>query len=226
MQLRTRCLMQLAEQKPDHFLLLHINTATLQEAKLHRRSHESSGGNAPISGEANIRGTVHIDMVPPRDPRPDLPLDPPVDLNVDHYGAGGALVLLQRGQHKRRDGDDIAEEKRRPDGEVAVALVGVGERGGEGDLLAPVGGVDAERVVVDADARVGVVGGEGDLHGEGEGVGCGGGEVEGVEGGVLEGEVGLCGAEDDPDEEDDEEDEDDEGRDGAEDEAEEVAALG
>lgn len=86
--------MQLAEQKPDHFLLLHINTATLQEAKLHRRSHDS-GDIAPISGEANIRGTVHIDMVPPRDPRPDLPLDPPVDLNVDQNGAGSALVLLQ-----------------------------------------------------------------------------------------------------------------------------------
>lgn len=48
-----------------------------------------------------------------------------------------------------------------------MALVGWGEGGGEGDLLAAVGGVSVEFGVVDADAVVGVEGGEGDLHGEG-----------------------------------------------------------
>lgn len=105
-----------------------------------------------------------------------------------------------------------------------VALVGVGEGGGEGDLLATVGGVEAERVVVNADAGVGVVGGEADLHGEGEGVGDGGREVEGEEGGVLEREAWFGWAEDDPYEEDKEEDKEDEGGDADENEAEETAA--
>ncbi|KOM57745.1 hypothetical protein LR48_Vigan11g077800 [Vigna angularis] len=71
--------------------------------------------------------------------------------------------------------------KRAIDGEVA--LVGVGDDGGEGDLLAT-----------------------GDLHGERESVGDGGREVEGEEGGVLKGETELGSAEDDPYEEDKEED--------------------
>lgn len=189
----------------------------MQEAELH------SDGIAPISGEANIRGAVNIKVVPSRDPSSDLPLDPPADLNVDHDGAG-TLVLLQGGENKRRDGDGVTVEEGRPDGEVVVALVGVGDGGGEGDLLAAVGGVEAERVVVDADARVGVVGGEGDLHGEGEGVGDGGGEVEVEEGGVLEREAGLGGAEDDPYEEDNEEDQENESAGADEDEPEETAA--
>ncbi|RDX61727.1 hypothetical protein CR513_60021, partial [Mucuna pruriens] len=178
------------------FCCLHINTATLQELKLHDRRHDSDG-IAPISGEPNIRRTVDINMVASRDPSADLPLDPSVDLYVDQDDAGG-LVLLQRGEHEGRDGDGVGEEEGRPDGEVAVALVGVGEGGGEGDLLAPVGGIDVEFVVVDADAGVGVVGGEGGLHGEGEGVGGGRGEVEGVDAGVFECEPGFSWPEDHP----------------------------
>lgn len=106
--------------------------------------------------------------------------------------------------------DGVAVEERRPNGDVFVALVGCREESGEGDLLAAVGGVDVEAVVVDADAFVGVAGGEGDLDVGGEEVGSGGGvagDVEVVDGGVLEDEPGFGGAEDDPDEEDDEEDE-------------------
>lgn len=66
-----------------------------------------------------------------------------------------------------------------------MALIRVGDGGGEGDLLAAVGSEDVEVVVVDADAVVRVVGCESDLHGERDGVGDGRGEVEGVESGGL-----------------------------------------
>lgn len=69
--------------------------------------------------------------------------------------------------------------------------------------------VDPQAVVVDADAGVGVAGGDGDLEGGGEGVGgCG---VELVDGGVLEGEGGFGGAQDYPDYEDRDDYEDNEG---------------
>lgn len=71
-------------------------------------------------------------------------------------------------------------------------------------------------MVVDSDAVHAVFGGDGYLHGGGEGEGRGGGDVEGVDGGVAEDELGLGGAEDDPDEKDDEEDEGDEGGDAVE----------
>lgn len=64
----------------------------------------------------------------------------------------------------------------------------------EGDLLAVVGGVDVEFVVVNADSLVRVSGRDGDLEGGGEE--SRDGEVEGVDGGVLEEEVRLGGAED------------------------------
>lgn len=92
-----------------------------------------------------------------------------------------------------------------------MALVSGGQSGGEGDLLAAVGGEDLEAVVVDADAVVGVVGVERDLHGERESGGRGisrsrkgrrkvggGGEVEVVNGAVLEDEAGFGGPEDGP----------------------------
>lgn len=101
-----------------------------------------------------------------------------------------------------------------------MALEGGGQHGRECDLLASVGGVNVELLVVDSDAVHAVFGGDGYLHGGGEGEGRGGRDVEGVDGGVPEDELGLGGAEDYPDEEDDEEDEDDEG-----DDAEEYAAM-
>lgn len=89
-----------------------------------------------------------------------------------------------------------------------MALISGGQQCGEGDLLAVVGGVDVDSVVVNADSVVRVSRGDRDLEGGGEEI-CGG-EVEGVDGGVLEDEMWLGGAEDDPYDEDDEEDEDDE----------------
>lgn len=93
----------------------------------------------------------------------------------------------------------VAVDEGGPDVDLLVALVGGGDGGAEGDLLAVIGGVDVEPVVVDADLVVGVSGGEGHLEVGGEEVRCG--EVEGVDGGVLEDEPGLVWLEDGPDEE-------------------------
>lgn len=89
-----------------------------------------------------------------------------------------------------------------------MALVETRDDGPESDLLVAVNGVDAEVVVVDSDAAVGVAGGDSEKEIGGEETGDGG--VEGVDSDVLEDESGLCGAEDGPDYEDGEEDEDDE----------------
>lgn len=82
-----------------------------------------------------------------------------------------------------------------------MALVGSGELGGERNLLAPVGSVEVELIVVNADTGVRVAGEESDLEVGGEEVG-GGGDVEGVDGRVLEDEMRFGGAEYEPDEED------------------------
>jgi len=149
-------------------------------------------------------------MVPSGDPSPHFPLHSAVDFDVDQHSSGG-FVLLENLEHEGGDGNSVAVEEGGPDGCVAVSLVGGGQGGGEGDLLAAVGGVGVEFGVVDPDAVVGVEGGEGDLHGEGQSVGGGGGgggdgaaggEVECVNGGILEEETGFGGAEDDPDDED------------------------
>ncbi|CAH9079906.1 unnamed protein product [Cuscuta europaea] len=148
-----------------------------------------------------------MEVVPPRDDSPDSPLDAAVNLDGDRDGAD-ILVLTEIGAVERRDGDVVPGNKRRPEVRVLVALVNGRDDGVVGDLLVMVGGVDVEVVVVDSDAAVGVVGGDGDLDGGGEDVG--GGDVVVEDGGVLEDEVGLPGLENGPDEEDEEEDDEDE----------------
>lgn len=93
-----------------------------------------------------------------------------------------------------------------------MALIRGGQQRWEGDLLAVIGGVDVEFVVVNADFIVGVAGGESDLEIGGEEVWRG--EVEGVNGGILEDEMWLRGSEDEPYKEDYEEDGEDEGEEG------------
>lgn len=170
--------------------------------------HPAADGD-PVIPTAGIyvRRAVHVQMVAAGDERPDFPPDPAVYSDVHHHRPGD-LVLVEGDAEVRRHRHGGAVQERRPDGGVLVALVGRRQQRGEGDLLAVVGGVDVDPVVVDPDPLVGVAGGEGDLEGGGEGVG--GGEVEGEDGGVLEDETGLGGLEDEPDEEDEEEDEDDE----------------
>lgn len=160
-------------------------------------------------------------MVISGNPSSNLPLHSSADFDVNQNSSGGS-VLLEDLESERGDGDGGGVEVGGPDGGFSVALVGGGEGGGDGELLAAVGGVGVKFGVDDSDAVVGVEGSEGDLQGEGEGVGgwidggrggAGGGEVEGVDGGVLEDEAGFGGAEDDPDEEDHQEDEEDEAED-------------
>nr|GMD86721.1 hypothetical protein F511_29086 [Ipomoea batatas] len=115
---------------------------------------------------------------------PDSPLNAAVKFNGDPNGAG-VLVLTEVGAVKRRNGDVIAVDKRGPEVSVLVALVYRRDNGVIGDLLVVVGGEGVELVVVDADAAVGVVGGDGDLDGGGEDVG--GGDVEVVDGGFSGG---------------------------------------
>jgi len=137
----------------------------LEKLKLLRRSRYPNGV-ITVTGESDIRGAVHVNMVPSGDPSPHFPLDSAVDLDVDQHSSGG-FVLLENLEHEGGDGNGGAVEEGGPDGGVTVALVGGGEGGGQGDLLAAIGGVGIEFGVVDADAVVGVEGGEGNLHGEG-----------------------------------------------------------
>lgn len=163
----------------------------------------------PITPAAGVYvgRAVDIQMVAAGDKRPDFPPDPAANSDVDHQRSGD-LVLVERDAEVRRHRYGVSVQKRRPDGGVFVALVGRRQQRWEGYLLVVVGGVDVDSVVVNANPVVGVPGGEGDLDCGGEGVG--GGEVEGEDGGVLEDEMRLGGAEDEPNEEDEEEDDDDE----------------
>lgn len=147
-------------------------------------------------------------MVPAGYEAPDLPSNPSVDLDHDHNVTIG-LVLAQGRRIVRRDWDRVPVDEGRPHVDVLVPLVRSRDSSPLGNLLVPVGGIDFQPVVVDADLVVGVPGRDGDLERGGEEARVGGG-VEGVEGGVLEDEPRLVGVEDCPgDQHDDEEDEHD-----------------
>lgn len=148
-----------------------------------------------------------MELVPAGYDVPDLPPDPSFDFNQQQQSSG-VPVLIQRRTDERSHWHGGAGDKRRPNVDVLVALVEARDDGPESDLLVPVDGVDAEVVVVDSDAAVGVARGDSEEEIGGEEAGDGG--VEGVDGDVLEDESGLGGAEDGPDYEDGEEDEEDE----------------
>lgn len=148
-----------------------------------------------------------MEVVPAGDPCADLPPEAAVHAHSEE-DIPRLLVLVQSGGEVGVEGDSDAEEVRGPDGLFVVAQVAGREQGAGGDLLTVVAGVGHEVVVVDPDAIVRVAGREGDLEDGGEEGGVDG-EVELDEGGVLEVEAGLGGAEDEPDDEDDEEDEGD-----------------
>ena len=166
---------------------------------------------------------VSLQVVVTGDPCPDLPPETPLRLDIDQKEP--RLAVWDEGDGEvRRHGDGGAVQIGRPHDNIVVALVAGGERRGGGDPLSLVGCKGVELVVVYADAVVEVAGVERDLHDGGEEVGaCG--EVELEDGGVLEVELGLGGAEDEPDDEDDDEDNDDEGEDGSEEASVQLAPL-
>lgn len=84
-----------------------------------------------------------------------------------------------------------------------MALVSRRQERRESDLLAAVGGVNIHDLVVNTNAGVGVVGGDGDLHGGRDGSRWHRRDVQAENGDVLENEAGLGRPEDSPDEEDD-----------------------
>lgn len=147
-------------------------------------------------------------MVPAGDEAANFPSHASVHLDHESDGTVG-LVLRQGGAVVRSHRDVGAVNKGRPNVGVFVALVDGLDGGEVGDLLAVIDGVGVEIVVVDADFAIRVTGGNGDLKVGGEE--DRGGHVEGVDGGVLEGEPWFLGLEDGPC--DEESKEDDEGED-------------
>ncbi|RAL44640.1 hypothetical protein DM860_003399 [Cuscuta australis] len=188
--------------------------AAARELVLHGVSHHNSAVFGGVA-EGYVRRTGDVEVVPPGHKGPHPPLHAAVDLDGDPDGAG-VLVLAEVRADKRRNRDVVPVEKRRPEVRVLVALVYRLDGGVIRDLLVVVGGVDVELVVVYPDPPVPVVGRDrknvkwkNNLEGGGEDVG--GGDVEGVDGGVLEDEVGFVGLENSPGDEEDEEEEDEEG---------------
>lgn len=115
----------------------------------------------------------------------NLPSDPAVNLN-DNEDVTVRLVLAEANGVVRSDGDIGAVDERGPNVELFVALIRRRDGGSEGDLLAPVGHIGVETVVVDADFVVGIARGKCDLEvGSEEVRDCG---VEGINGDVSEDE--------------------------------------
>lgn len=171
----------------------NIDTTTLRKLILNRISDDDAGVLAVSEGY--VSRARDVEVVSSRDEGSHLPPHAAVDLDDEADGAAG-LVLGEGQAVVRRHRDGGAVDEGGPDVDVLVALVDGGDDGVVGDLLAPVGGVDVEAVVVDSDAGVGVPGVDGDLNGGGDDVG--GGDVEVEDGGILEGEAGLLRLEDGP----------------------------
>lgn len=148
-----------------------------------------------------------MNMICTRYPTSHFPPQSPLHLNIDKKQAS-ILLLRERLSQVSRDRDVRTVQKRGPNDGILMALVAGREAGGDGDSEVLVVGVDVETVVVDADAVVFVVGGEGDLQGGVEGgVGV---ELELGDGDVAKVESGLGGTEDEEDDQDDEEGDDEE----------------
>lgn len=151
-----------------------------------------------------------MDVVPPGDKPPNSPSHPSGHLDNHRDGTVG-LVLSQRSTIVRRHRNVVAVDKGRPDVVILVALVHRLDSGKVSNLLVMVRRKDVKSVIVDADPVIRVMGGDGDLK-----VGRKkdrGGDVEGVDGGVLEGESGFPGLKDcpcDKERKEDEEGEDEE----------------
>ena len=114
------------------------------------------------TGNAEESRAADVEMIVTGSPATNFPSQSPLNFYVKKY-IPCRLVLPKGGGDVWRHRDIGAVYIRRPYGDVVVALVAGGERGGDGDLLILIGYVDIEGVVDDADAVVGVAGGDGDL---------------------------------------------------------------
>ena len=185
------------------------------------RAHRATAVPAAGAGVDEVRRAGDEDVVVPGDPAPDLPPDPAIDPDLQDE-VPSCNILAQRVGEERREGDAGARQDRRPDVDVAVALVHLRQPGRQRDLLVLVGRRDVEAVVVDADAAVRVAGGERHLRRRGEQRRRAVGQVELPERGVLQVEARVGGAEDQVD---DERDHAGEEREGEEDEEQAAAGL-
>lgn len=124
-----------------------------------------------LAAEGDHSRASDVDVVTAGGVGADLKTDSSVNLDEEHHCSIG-LVLGEGDAVERSHRDVDAGDERRPDVDVLVALVNGGYGGVVGDLLALVGGVGVELVVVDAELVVWVAGDDGDLD-------CGGEEVRG-----------------------------------------------
>lgn len=165
---------------------LNADGAPLEDLELH--GVFADGDAVAAWAEGDEGGAADVEVVAAGDEGADLPADPAVSFDGDE-DVTRRLVLAEAEEVEGRDGDVGAVDKRRPNVDLFVALIGGGDGGAEGHLLAPVSDVGFEAVVVDSDVVVRVARDERDLE-----IGCekvGDGGVEGVNGDVLESEGGF-----------------------------------
>jgi hypothetical protein len=148
---------------------LHLDAAPRGLRELERRH----GGVGASESAGGVPGGEHgwaadEEVVAPGDPAPDLPLDPAVDLDLQRDEPGSDVLLHGVGDVPGH-GHGLGRQHGGPDGDVAVALVLRREGHRRRDGLVAVGDEDVEALVEDADAVVGVAGGERHLRGRREG---------------------------------------------------------
>jgi len=153
-------------------------------------------GDAVAAGAEGDEGRApDVEVVTAGDEGADLPADPAVGFDVDE-DCTLSPVLAEAEEVEGRDGDVSAVDKRRPNINLFVALIGGRDGGAVGDLLAPVSDVGFEAVVVDSDVVVRVARDKRDLEVRCQEIGHGG--VEGVNGDVLESESRFGWSKDGP----------------------------
>lgn len=133
---------------------------------MHQLELENGGGGDKLSGgvgEADISGTVNGELVGAGDPRAHFPFEASINLDAEQHGSS-VEILSQKLLQKRRNGDGVAVDQRRPDSDVAVALVGGRQGGGERDWLVAVRGVGVQFQVVNPNAAVRIPPRHRDLH--------------------------------------------------------------
>lgn len=130
-----------------YWSLLDINRAALHELELKRGTRSNA---FTLVTKCNISRTIYMQVISSRNPSANFPFDSPINLDVHHHHAG-IQVLAQRLRHERRHRHGVTVQKRGPNDDVLVALVGRGEQCGKTYLLVSVGSVDISFLVVDSD---------------------------------------------------------------------------